>query len=240
LNGRQPAGSEGDMAEAEHYVVAHTLVNDWTRGTVIRRDQLRLRKPDDPEKVLGDQLERLLALGAIRPALPHEAGLARAPVGPFGEALTPEAQSLLATKDAEIDRLTLQLAAARDKLSFHEARGTLAPPAPPGEDPSLGPVLAEKDQRIAALRAQIDAAHEQLGAAQGTLAQRDEAAGKAAQEARGGREMPSGAAPPYTPGGGPPQVEQPASPASPPVEGAAPPPEPHGRGRHRRGAGEGE
>jgi hypothetical protein len=193
------------MAEkqAEKYVVTHTMVNDWPQGTVLERDHFRVGKGRDAygrkssnrdtgdEAPEHDQFDRLLALGAIRPATEQEAGLSRVTVLPFGVAMSAEAQALVATKDAEIDQLTKALAAVRDKAAFHEARGTLAPAGPPQEDPTLAPVLAEKDAQIAMLRQQIEATQEAVAGAQEQLTARDEEAGKAAAELRGGREFPA-------------------------------------------------
>jgi hypothetical protein len=193
------------MAEkqAEKYVVLHTMVNDWPQGTVLERDHFRVGKGRDAygrkssnrdtgdEAPEHDQFDRLLALGAIRPATEQEAGLSRVTVLPFGVAMSAEAQALVATKDAEIDQLTKALAAVRDKAAFHEARGTLAPAGPPQEDPTLAPVLAEKDARIAMLRQQIEATQEAVAEAQEQLTARDDEAGKAAVELRGGREFPA-------------------------------------------------
>jgi hypothetical protein len=175
--------------QAEKFVVTHTAVNDWLQGTVIDREALHVK--NDKGEVVHDQYDRLLAAGAIRPAADHEAGLARVTVLPFGVSLSAEAQALLATKDAEIDQLTKALAAVRDKAAFHEARGTLAPAGTPQEDPTLAPILSEKDARIAMLRQQLEATSEAVAEAQGQLTARDEEAGKAAVELRGGREFPA-------------------------------------------------
>jgi hypothetical protein len=191
-----------EKEQAERFVVIHTMVNDWPQGTVLERDHFRVGKSRDAygrkssnrdtgeEAPEHDQFDRLLALGAIRPATEQEAGLSRVTVLPFGVAMSAEAQALVATKDAEIDQLTKALAAVRDKAAFHEARGTLAPAGSPQEDPTLAPVLAEKDAQIAMLRQQIEATQEAVAGAQEQLTARDDEAGKAAVELRGGREFP--------------------------------------------------
>jgi hypothetical protein len=221
------------MAEqqAERFVVNHTLVENWPRGTVISRDQLRTRKQDDPDTVLHDAHDRLLALGAIRPAREGEEGLARVPVPEAG--LSAEATLRLGQMDAEIEQLTRNLGALRERLAFHE-RANPAALAAPEEDPAVAAAMDERQARLDGLKAQFDAMHARLAEMQGQTARGDEARARAASDARGGREVATGQAPPLQAPG----QEDPAAQARQP-QPQPPPEEPQRRRGRARAEGEG-
>src|SRR5436305_1924278 len=112
------------MAEqqAEKFVILSTLVNDWPRGTVISRDQLKTYDRDHPDKVVHDAHDHLMAAGAIRPLQDSEKGLTQVPA-PVG-GLSAEAQLKLGALDATIEQMTRTMAALQDRLAFHQAAGS--------------------------------------------------------------------------------------------------------------------
>jgi hypothetical protein len=176
----------------ERFVVLSTLLNDWHKGDVITRAQLRFANPARPEEVY-DGHDRLVSLGAIRPLLEHEEGLARVPLPSGG--LSAEASLRLAQQDATIDQLTRAVTAVEDRLAFHAAAaGTLPGAAAPEADPAVAAAIAEREARVGHLARRLEAATAQLDQAQGVTRQADEARARAAHEARGGREMPTGQA----------------------------------------------
>jgi hypothetical protein len=191
-------------AEAEKYVVVSTMVNDWPQGTVIDRKALRVAEGFDAygrkstqlhtnePTPAHDQLERLLALGAIRPAAEHEAALARVPVPQGG--LSTEAQLRLGQQDAQLEQLTRQVAALGERLAFHRAANPVAPGVAPEEDPATAGAIAERQAKVDHMVRLVGEMQAQLDEAQGQTAAADEARAKAAHEARGGRDLPTGQA----------------------------------------------
>lgn len=228
---------------AEKVVVLSTLVNDWPQGSVIDRQDLVFHDPAGkaPDH---DAYERLLAAGAIRPAQEGEHAMRRVPVA--GGGLSAEAQLKLGQLDATIEHLARNVAALQDRLAFHRAVNPVAAAAPE-EDPAVSAAIAERQARVDHLAAQFEALSAQLNEAQGQTRAGDEAKGKAAQEARGGRDMPTGQATPTghtedpASAGGGGAAPSPPPPSQPGQGGAvAPPPAPaftppEGEGRPRRG-----
>jgi hypothetical protein len=224
----------------DKFVVLHTLVEDWPQGTVVTREQLRTRHRDDPDKVVHDAHDRLLALGAIRPVREGEEGLGRVPVPAGG--LSTEAQLKLGQLDATLDQLARAVAARQERLDFHERHNPAVAMAAE-EDPAVAAAIAERQARVDLLTAQFEAQESRLAELQAATAAADQGRAKAAHEARGGREMPTGQA-----GALGPPVEQhagaagageagpsPPAPSPPPSPSPPPPPAPR-RGRPSRQA----
>jgi hypothetical protein len=234
--------------QAERFVVLSTLVNDWPRGTVIGRDQLKTYDRDHPDKVVHDAHDHLIGAGAIRPLRESEAGLAHVPAPAGG--LSPETQLKLGQLDATIEHLTRTVAALQDRLAFHQAAGSGPAAPPPEEDPAVAAAIAQRQARVDHLTATLEAMQKQLGEAEGQTRQAGEARAQAAQEARGGRDMPTGQATPTghtedpaSAGGGTPSPPPPPQPGPGVTTGAPapafPPPE-EARPRRGRRGGSGE
>jgi len=189
------------MAKASgHYVVTHSLVNDWPRGTVLSADALQVAETKDREgKVIPayDMTERLVKIGAIRPASDVEAKLPSVTLTAYGETLSPQAQAALADKEAQIETLRNALAAKSSKMAFYQQQGVAK--LPPGNVEPDQALLEEKDAVIEALTQSLEATDKGLAEAQKALTERDEAAQKAlAKEAKeAGHATPAPASKPH-------------------------------------------
>src|SRR5262245_30017551 len=144
----------------EKFVVCHTRVDGWDAGTVITRDQLKttaiIKSKEGDKEVEVDRHDRLLALGAIRPATAEEASQEKVTIGLGGAALTQEANQMLATKDAEIEHLRELVADQRAKASWAEQQKSPPAPAKPHHfDPVVESLAKEKDTEIEKLRSQL-------------------------------------------------------------------------------------
>src|SRR5262245_41365762 len=140
------------MAEpkaGDRFVVLHSAVGDWTQGEVISG------------AALGEAKERLVGMKAVRPASAEEAGQSRVDVSGVPLALSPLALAALSAKDADIERLTQQVAAMQERARSAAALATSAPPpAPPlseEEKAHVAEAAKEKDERIKALEAKVKA-----------------------------------------------------------------------------------
>src|SRR5262249_40587897 len=118
------------------YVVLHSMVNDFPQGTVLGKEQLVSPAGTDRQgnKVEGEaRRDRLLGLGAIRPAADAEAQAARVTLPPPG--FTPAQQARLQSLDATLDQINRGLAAWEEKARGKQLlSGT---PAEPSEDPGM-------------------------------------------------------------------------------------------------------
>jgi hypothetical protein len=180
--------------EAQRYVVTHTGVDAWTQGQVIDRADLKTTHDVGGKAVEHDRLERLLSLGAIRPATEAEAGSSRVPVLPGGTAISPAAQMLLATKDAEIARLTSLVGDQQDRLASHERLGLLPAGETVAEEPHVATLAAEKDAQIERLKARAAENEDRLASAGKASAERTAAARKTQEKE--GTQPAAGQAPP--------------------------------------------
>src|SRR5262245_127000 len=140
------------MAEpkaGDKFVVLHSAVDGWTQGEVVAG------------AALGEAKDRLLGLKAIRHASAEEAGQSRVDVSGVPLALSPLALAELAAKDADIERLTQQVAAMQERSRSAAALATSAPPpvAPLSEEEKahIAEASKEKDERIKALEAKVKA-----------------------------------------------------------------------------------
>jgi hypothetical protein len=231
--------------QAEKVVVLSTMLNDWRQGEVINRSQLVFRDPRGGDNPDHDAYDRLVAAGAVRPLREGEEGLQSVPVPTAG--LSTEAQLKLGQMDAQIDQLTRNLSAMKERLDFHRAQNPAAAPAPE-EDPTVAAAIAERQARLDHLTAAFEVMRGQLGEFQGKTSEADQARGQAAHEARGGRQIATGQAPPLDwtreqaagqagqgAGGG----ATGARPAPPPPSPPQDPPPPPRRGRPPRSQEEG-
>src|SRR5262245_14969856 len=140
------------MAEAkagDKFVVLGSAVGDWTQGEVI------------DARAIGEAKDRLLGLKAIRHASAEEAGQSRVDVSGVPLALSPLALAELAAKDADIERLTQQVAAMQERSRSAAALAASAPAAAPPlseeEKAHVAEVSKEKDEKIKALEAKVKA-----------------------------------------------------------------------------------
>lgn len=183
------------MAEQqqEKFVVMSTLVNDHRQGDVIHADQLKTFDPEDNSKVRHDARQRLLDMGAIRPATEAEAGLARVPATQVGLS---SAQTLaLQTLDATIAKLTDDVAAHEERARSHERlRGVVAPLPSPEEDPAFAMAIQERQARIEHLRGRLEMATGQADEHREEIRQADDKRRELAPQAEGlatGQAIPS-------------------------------------------------
>lgn len=183
------------MAEQqqEKFVVMSTLVNDHRQGDVIHADQLKTFDPEDNSKVRHDARQRLLDMGAIRPATEAEAGLARVPATQVGLS---SAQTLaLQTLDATIAKLTDDVAAHEERARSHERlRGVVAPLPSPEEDPAFAMAIQERQARIEHLRGRLEMATGQADEHREEIRQADDKRRESApdrQELMTGQAIPS-------------------------------------------------
>lgn len=188
------ASEKRQAAHGEHYIITHTGVDNWSQGQVVPRDAFKLRNADGNET--GDRFERLLSLGAIRPATEQEVQMKKGVTAPGFTALSPADQMRIATLEAEIDRLTRVVGDQQSKLSSYEQLGvrTGGAAAPASTPPEIQVLLEEKQAQLESLRqtcdenaAKLDELHQE------TLKRRDEGA-KAAES------FPTGSAPAVDPG----------------------------------------
>jgi len=114
-------------AESEAYVVVHTQVDAWPQGTVVRRDAFVAKSKDVGGKEHEyDSLERLLGLGAVRPATAEEARSGRGySSGTAGLAVG--VQMKFAAIDGEIDALRRRVGDQEGKLVSFAALGVKDP-----------------------------------------------------------------------------------------------------------------
>lgn len=180
--------------EAQKYVVVHTGVDAWTQGQVVDRADFKSVSRVGDRDVEHDRLERLVSLGAVRPATEAEAGAQRVPVLPGGTALSPAAQMLLATKDAEIARLTSLVGDQQDRLASHERLGLLPAGEAQAEEPHVATLAAEKDAQIERLKARAAENEERLASGGKASAERTAAARKTQEKE--GTQPAAGQAPP--------------------------------------------
>ncbi len=147
-------------AAASHYVVVHTAVDGWQQGDVIKADDEQLVYEQTEQTSKGprthkvDKTERLLSLGAIRPATDEEAAAGKG----FGlgvPGLSQAAQLKLATLDAELHQLRGVLAGQRARLESYERQGVkdekaaaAVAEAPPD------PLIEQRRSEVEALRKQ--------------------------------------------------------------------------------------
>jgi hypothetical protein len=167
--GAYRAGLGPDAAKGEHFVVLHgSLGGRWSQGEVFHRQALH---PDA-------DVERLLRIGAVRPADEREAAVGQATPQGAG---TPQAQSyevMTADLRRENDRLQKEVSQLKDDLrAAKQAPPAGAAPAPQGVDPKL---VAEKDRAIEDLARRVRAAEGERDELRGQLAaaQEEAAAGR--------------------------------------------------------------
>lgn len=167
--GAYRAGLGPDAAKGEHFVVLHgSLGGRWSQGEVFHRKALH---PDA-------DLERLLRVGAIRPADEREAAVGQATPQGAG---TPQAQSyevMTADLNRKNQQLEQQVAQLKDDLRAAKQQPPAgAAPTVQGVDPKL---IAEKDRVIEDLTRRVRAAEGERDELRGQLAaaQEEAAAGR--------------------------------------------------------------
>jgi DNA repair exonuclease SbcCD ATPase subunit len=121
----------------EKFVILHSGVDNWTQGQVIGRDDLKLKLKGEGGLEVLDLHDRLIDLGAIRPASAEEVGQTKVDVSGAPLALSPLAQAELAARDARIEQL-------RSQVGDLQARVSQAASAPPPVPAPLPPSEAEK------------------------------------------------------------------------------------------------
>ena len=155
-------------ATGDKFVVLHVMVEDWPQGTVISGDQLKRQIPaqgDRPAQTV-EMKERLLTLGAIRPARGEEAGLEKVPIPTGG--LSTAAQMRLAGLDAQAEQLSRTLASLNERLTFHRAaRPVLSQEAAKAaaeeeKDPAFEEAVRLRQAKVDALTAQAEAMAKEL------------------------------------------------------------------------------
>ena len=176
-------------ATGDKYVVLHVMVEDWPQGTVISGDQLKRQIPaqgDRPAQTV-EMKERLLSLGAIRPARGDEGNLEKVPIPTGG--LSTAAQMRLATLDAQAEQLSRTLASLNERLTFHRtARPEVAAKAEALEekDPAFEEAVRQRQAKVDALTAQAEAMAKEL-------AELEKASSTGAAQAPAGGPHPAGA-----------------------------------------------
>jgi hypothetical protein len=163
-----------DAAKGEHFVVQHgSLGGRWSQGEVFHKKALH---PDA-------DIERLLRIGAVRPADEREAAMGQAT--PQG-ADTPQGQSyevMTADLRRENQQLQQQVAQLKDDLrQAKQAPPAGAAPAVQGVDPRL---VAEKDRAIEDLTRRVRAAEGERDELRGQLAAAQEEAAAAGRRRKG-------------------------------------------------------
>src|SRR5262252_5981677 len=148
----------------DKFVVLHVMVEDWPQGTVISGDQLKRQIPaqgDRPAQTV-EMKERLLTLGAIRPARGEEAGLEKVPIPTGG--LSTAAQLRLAGLDAQAEQLSRTLASLTERLTFHRAARPEVAAARAGaeEDPAFEEAVRQRQAKVDALTAQAESIAKEL------------------------------------------------------------------------------
>jgi hypothetical protein len=201
---------EQQKQKGEHFVVVSTGVDHWRQGDLIAADDPALgydvteRTVDGSErKHRVDKRDRLLQLGAIRPATEEEARMGRG-FATNVPGLTVASQMRLATIDAELDRLRRLVGDQQDRLdSFNRLGVQGAEPAraagQPDEDPSLAPILDQRRAELEDLTRRAQANEEKLqDLHQRTLRQGDERQAEAQKQAQKDQREPvaTGSAPP--------------------------------------------
>lgn len=167
-------------AAAGSYVIVHSGVDNWTRGQVVKAGDFKVtvKEPSGEEKVVGDRLERLVSLGAVRPATDAEAAAGRGFVSGV-PGLSVASQMRLATLDAEVEALRRLVGDQQDKVNAYAGMGLKddkAEAATAAEEAALSAVLDERRAEIEGLRQQAAELNARLTA----LAQKGGAAAQAA------------------------------------------------------------
>jgi len=143
--------------EAESYVIVHTMVDGWSQGTVVKREAFRVTSKDVQGKEHSeDTLERLVGLGAVRPATAEEARSGRGFVsGTAG--LNPAAQMKFAAMDGEIDALRRRVSDQDERIRGLaglgvKTLGKAAAEVKPEDDPSLAPLFEQRQAELEQLQ----------------------------------------------------------------------------------------
>jgi hypothetical protein len=196
--------------ESSHYVILHSGVGTWVQGEVVSRDQLVVTAEQIGQGKPAqsyDALDRLTALGAIRPATDLEAKSGRGyAAGTSGLPLA--AQLKFAEQDAEIDKLKRLVGDQNERLAGFAALGVKDPKAPkvvetkPEDDPALAPLLEQRAAELEQLNAAVKANEEKLkglSAAAAVKANEEKLKGLSAAAAKQTGEVPVATAAPTHP-----------------------------------------